>query len=106
MNIKSTGFRIQGNTNTVYITDTPNADKQTGVISIVKKGHQSGTNIVVVKSAGTVDYVHGEVNLTTINILLKLINLIILLKYKHSQNQMMLLDYKIYIWNLTSRIAL
>jgi len=68
LNIKSTGFKIQGNTNTVYITDTPNADMMTGVISIVRKDAQSGTNVVVVKSAGTVDYVHGEVNLTTINI--------------------------------------
>ena len=68
LNIKSTGFKIQGNTNTVYITDTPNADMKTGVISIVRKDAQSGTNVVVVKSAGTVDYVHGEVNLTTINI--------------------------------------
>ena len=68
LNIKSTGFKIQGNTNTVYITDTPNPDMQTGIISIVRKDTQSGTNVVVVKSAGTVDYIHGEVNLTTINI--------------------------------------
>ena len=68
LNIKSTGFKIQGNTNTVYITDTPNADMKTGVISVVRKDAQSGTNVVVVKSAGTVDYVHGEVNLNTINI--------------------------------------
>ena len=68
LNIKSTGFRIQGESETVFITDTPNDDKITGVISIVKKDEASNTNIVVVKSAGTVDYVHGEVNLTTINI--------------------------------------
>ena len=68
LNIKSTGFRIQGESETVFITDTPNADKLSGVISIVKKDEVSNTNIVVVKSAGTVDYVHGEVNLTTINI--------------------------------------
>ena len=68
LNIKSTGFKIQGNTNTVYITDTPNADMQTGIISIVRKDTESGTNVVVIKSAGTVDYIHGEVNLTTINI--------------------------------------
>ena len=68
LNIKSTGFRIQGESETVFITDTPIDDKLTGVISIVKKDEASNTNIVVVKSAGTVDYVHGEVNLTTINI--------------------------------------
>lgn len=68
LNIKSTGFRIQGTTDTVFITDTPNADKLTGIISIVKKDETTDTNIVVVKSAGTVDYIKGEVNLTTINI--------------------------------------
>jgi len=68
LNIKSTGFKIQGNSDTVYITDTPNEDLKTGVISVVKKDLESGTNVVVVASAGTVDYVHGEVNLTTINI--------------------------------------
>ena len=68
LNIKSTGFRIQGTADTVFITDTPNDDKLTGVISIVKKDETTDTNIVVVKSAGTVDYVKGEVNLTTINI--------------------------------------
>ena len=68
LNIKSTGFKIQGNSNTVYITDTPNTDMKTGVISIVRKDEQTGTNVVVIKSAGTVDYIKGEVNLTTINI--------------------------------------
>jgi hypothetical protein len=68
LNIKSTGFKIQGNSDTVYITDTPNADLLTGVVSVVKKDLETGTNVVVVKSAGTVDYIHGEVNLTTINI--------------------------------------
>ena len=89
LNIKSTGFKIQGNTNTVYITDTPNPDMQTGIISIVRKDTQSGTNVVVVKSAGTVDYIHGEVNLTTINITEteKGNNIS---KYRHSQNLMML----------------
>jgi len=68
LNIKSTGFKIQGSGDTVFITDTPNDDKATGVLSIVKKDPETGTNIVVVKSAGIVDYIHGEVNLTTINI--------------------------------------
>ena len=68
LNIKSTGFKIQGNSDLVYITDTPNPDMLSGVISVVKKDINTGQNVVVVKSAGTVDYVHGEVNLTTINI--------------------------------------
>ena len=68
LNIKSTGFKIQGSNDTVFITDTPNDDLKDGVISVVKKDEVTGTNVVVVKSAGTVDYIHGEVNLTTINI--------------------------------------
>jgi len=66
-NIKSTGFTIAGNSSLVYITDIPNSDLKSGVISIVKKGSE-GTISVVAKSAGTVDYVTGEVNLSTINI--------------------------------------
>ena len=68
LNIKSTGFRIQGTIETVFFTDIPNADKLTGTISIVRK-NASGETIVVVKSAGVVDYVHGEINLSTINII-------------------------------------
>jgi len=74
-NIKSTGFTISGNSNIVYFTDTPNKDANgnldgsgKGVISIVKENIEDGTQIVVVKSAGIVDYISGEINLTTINI--------------------------------------
>ena len=68
LNIKSTGFKIQGTIETVFFTDIPNDDKLTGTISVVRK-NASGETIVVVKSAGTVDYVHGEINLSTINII-------------------------------------
>jgi hypothetical protein len=66
-NIKSTGFKVFGETDTVYLTDIPNDDGKTGVLSIVKP--LSDSNIrVVIKSAGTVDYEKGEVLLNTINI--------------------------------------
>ena len=68
LNIKSTGFKILGTIETVFFTDIPNDDKLTGTISVVRK-NASGETIVVVKSAGTVDYVHGEINLSTINII-------------------------------------
>ena len=68
LNIKSTGFKILGTIETVFFTDVPNADKLTGTISVVRK-NAAGETIVVVKSAGTVDYVHGEINLSTINII-------------------------------------
>jgi len=68
LNIKSTGFKILGTTETVYFTDIPNEDKLTGTISVVRK-NTAGETIVVVSSAGTIDYVHGEINLSTINII-------------------------------------
>ena len=57
LNIKSTGFKIQGTIETVYFTDVPNADKLTGTISIVRK-NASGETIVVVKSAGVLSLIH------------------------------------------------
>ena len=59
-NIKSTGFFVAGESSPVYITDIPNADGQTGVLSIVKP-IADGQIRVVSKSAGVVDYIHGEV---------------------------------------------
>ena len=68
LNIKSTGFTVSGVSDTVFLTDTPNVDKKTGVISIVKRDIVNGERIVIVENAGTVDYLKGEINLTTINI--------------------------------------
>ena len=65
-NIKSTGFKISGETDTVYLTDIPNDDKKTGIISVVKPLQETGTNRVIVKNAGIVDYEKGEVILQTI----------------------------------------
>ena len=74
-NIKSTGFKITGESDIVYLTDIPNKDingdldgSKKGVLSVVKKDVGTDTEIVVVKSAGTVDYAKGEIILTTINI--------------------------------------
>jgi len=74
-NIKSTGFNILNELDTVYLTDTPNTDGKTGVISIVKP-IQTSTGIntpslepfVVVQSAGVVNYENGEITLNTITI--------------------------------------
>jgi len=67
-NIKSTGFKISGESDTVYLTDVPNSDGKTGIISIVKP-LSDGTMRIVAKSAGTVDYVKGEIKIGTINII-------------------------------------
>lgn len=66
-NIKSTGFKISGEVDTVYFTDVPNSDGKTGTLSIVKET-SDGTIRVINKSAGTVDYMHGEINLGTVTI--------------------------------------
>ena len=75
-NLKSTGFTVPGETSLVYLSDVPNKDVNgkldgsgKGKIAIIKKDLINGENVVVVSSAGTVDYVKGEVILTTINIL-------------------------------------
>ena len=67
-NIKSTGFRIASEPGTVYLTDIPNSDKKTGIISIVRPVSNEETKVVI-KSAGTVDYIKGEILLNTINII-------------------------------------
>ena len=65
-NIKSTGFKIFGVTDTVYLTDIPNSDLKTGIVSIVKESANSSIPTVVVKSAGTVNYETGEILLGSI----------------------------------------
>ena len=74
-NIKSTGFKIVNQSSTVYLTDIPNKDYKgdldgsgMGTLSVIKKDTRTDTEIVVVKSAGTVDYNKGEIILSTINI--------------------------------------
>ena len=91
LNIKSTGFKISGESSTVYLTDTPtissngntitnvtsagnlflnrptSVSAKTGIISVVKID-SNGNRTVVVKDAGTVDYVKGEIILGPINI--------------------------------------
>ena len=67
-NIKSTKFSIAGETGECFLTDTPNADLKTGIISIVKTDPRNDTDSVIAQSAGTVDYVKGDINLTTVNI--------------------------------------
>ena len=66
-NIKSTGFFVTGESSMVYLTDSPNADGITGTLAIVKEIDNKQIRVVS-KSAGVVDYIHGEVKLSTINI--------------------------------------
>ena len=90
-NIKSTGFKIAGESSVVYLTDAPNVgtgantisnaaeasnvfltrptslDIKTGILSLVKID-SNNNRVVVAKDAGIVDYEKGEVILNTVNI--------------------------------------
>ena len=73
-NIKSTGFTIQGFSDTAYLTDVPNKNisgnldgSHMGTLSVVTKNNRDEQRVIV-KDAGVVDYKKGEVILNTINI--------------------------------------
>ena len=90
-NIKSTGFKIAGESSVVYLTDAPNVGTgantvsnateasgvflsrptslsiKTGILSLIKID-ANNNRVVVAKDAGTVDYEKGEVILNTVNI--------------------------------------
>ena len=74
-NIKSTGFTIEGQTDMLYFTDIPNKNTDgsldgsgRGVIAIVKGDNELSQGQLIVASAGIVDYEHGEVIVSTVNI--------------------------------------
>ena len=64
-NIRSSGFKVSGVSDTLYLGDIPNADLKTGSLLLFKLN--SPTEVVVVKkSIGTVDYIKGEIKLSAI----------------------------------------
>ena len=67
-NIKSTGFKVFGESSTVYFTDIPNEDEKTGILQIVRLLDNDQTRIVS-SSAGKIDYIKGEIIIDTINII-------------------------------------
>ena len=72
-NIKSSGFNVSGIIGTVYLSDIPNQDKQTGSIFLFKLNSPTQPEIIR-KSVGTIDYIKGEINLSPINIINTAIN--------------------------------
>jgi len=67
-NIKSTGFFISGVSQRLYMTDTPNDDMKTGIISFIQID-TNGKPSTAVQNAGIVDYQNGEIRLFTTNII-------------------------------------
>jgi hypothetical protein len=66
--IKSTGFKILGDPDTVYFVDVPIENSNVGTLSIVKPNEDFTNYQIVKKSIGTVDYVKGEIIVNTINV--------------------------------------
>ena len=67
-NIKTSGFKVSGFSDVVYMSDKPNKDMKTGTIYLFKLN--SPTEPVILKqSIGTVDYIKGEIKLNPINII-------------------------------------
>ena len=65
-NVVSTGFTIQGVAGTVYLADESiNRDKGRIFFFTYTEG---GTPTIIKKNAGTVDYMHGEILIDTVNI--------------------------------------
>jgi len=68
-NIKSTGFKIASETDFLYFTDIPHPDKITGTIAVIKLSSNPDVSpTTVIKSAGIVNYVTGEIRINAINI--------------------------------------
>ena len=68
-NIKSTGFTISGRSDILYFTDIPNPDLKTGQLAVIQLAEvESDSSAVVLPSAGTVDYIKGEIIINTLNI--------------------------------------
>jgi hypothetical protein len=66
-NIKSSGFKVDGINDTLYMSDLPDSNGITGTIFFFKL--QSSTQPVIVKkNAGKIDYKRGEIRLYPVNI--------------------------------------
>ena len=73
-NIKSTGFKVSGSNDVLFLTDVPNKNDKgeldgshKGVLSAISRNTKNELRVIV-KSIGIVDYKKGEILLNTINI--------------------------------------
>lgn len=65
-NIRTSGFKIAGIPDTVYISDVVNADNKTGILNLCT--FRNNTLRVVKSNIGTVDYTEGEILVNALNI--------------------------------------
>ena len=67
-NIKSSGFNVDGIAGVVYLTDKPNGDStDMGQIMLIQLEASNQAKIIK-ERVGTIDYKHGEIKLSPINI--------------------------------------
>ena len=64
--IRSTGFTVNGIDGVLYLGDIPTAGTDFGKLVFFKL--VNNLPLIVKNDAGTVDYVHGEINLDVVNI--------------------------------------
>ena len=67
-NIRSSGFKISGISDTVYLGDTPSSDLKTGTVFLFKLNSPTEP-VILRRSVGTIDYIKGEIKLNPINII-------------------------------------
>jgi len=66
-NVRTTGFRINGDNDIVYISDAPNVDLTKGSLFLFSLDAKNNV-IVKAKNIGEVDYITGEINIDNINV--------------------------------------
>jgi hypothetical protein len=66
-NIKSSGFKVFGINDVVYISDSPNVESQTGTLFLFKLRSQTEP-VILRKNIGTIDYARGDIMIDAINI--------------------------------------
>jgi len=67
-NIKSSGFKVSGISNTVYFGDIPNPDNKTGLLFLFYLNSDTDP-IIIRRSVGKIDYVRGEIVTNPIKII-------------------------------------
>jgi hypothetical protein len=66
-NIKSSGFSVSGIVGTVYLSDKPSQNLDTGIVNLIQLDSPSEARIVK-SNVGTIDYIKGEIELSPLNI--------------------------------------
>jgi len=72
-NIKSTGFKVAGLSDTLYLGDSPGQDLKTGSLFLFKLISEKEF-VIVKQNVGSIDYVKGEIMLFPINIISTVVN--------------------------------